>query len=171
MDIEVLIPTKNRPDFLVLALQSLMFQTLRPEHISVYDQSDTSVMHYPAYRKMVAALDQVDIHVHYTYQRANFSSMSEMRQASWQQVTAPFVFTLDDDAIVSPNTLEVCARAMEDTQAGLVMATTFDVDKENIRHPYDTGPNEQWIRRDTFLRDQLPIFELPWVNGSHWCLR
>ncbi|MFC7289999.1 glycosyltransferase family 2 protein [Hirschia litorea] len=91
----VILPTFNREDFLVEALESLLGQTLPPAEILVMDDGSTD----NTYQRMQAYSDKIRY-----IKKSNTGKADTLNQAL-KLVQNPLVWIMDDDDIALPNAL------------------------------------------------------------------
>lgn len=167
MDVQVILATKNRPQLAAMALQGLLHQTYKPSSVIILDQGDPSAMGDLSFRKTVSLLDHYGgLTVYYRHARKTFPSLFEIREWVLQQATERYVYLLDDDILIGNTAIENTVRVMQMYNCGLVMNNSLDIDKENVRQPYDGGINGEWIRRDVWLKAAPDVFELLWPCGG-----
>jgi GT2 family glycosyltransferase len=138
--IDVLIPTRNRPGALAVALTALAAQTFRRFRILVSDQSDApgvqdsaelaAVLRYLAAGGI--ALDAV--------RHLPRRGMAEQRAFLLARCSAPRCLFLDDDVIAEPDLLARLARVMDEQQCGFVGSALH-----GLSHLADRRPEQQAI--------------------------
>lgn len=118
--IDVLVPTRNRPDALAVTLTALGAQTAGPLRVVVSDQSDGDG---------ACARPQVEAVVRYlrargftvdTLRHLPRRGMAEQRAFLLEQARAAYCLYLDDDVIVEPDVVERLYRAIASQRCGFV---------------------------------------------------
>ncbi|HEY2992215.1 MAG TPA: glycosyltransferase family 2 protein [Methylomirabilota bacterium] len=105
LTVSVVMPTKNRAQFLVAAVRALLAQTVMPDELVIVDQSDddTGARHVAA---LVAALPESErpklIHV----LDRTINGAAAARNAGLDHATGDIVVCCDDDVLAEPTVLE-----------------------------------------------------------------
>jgi GT2 family glycosyltransferase len=140
------IPTKNRYDALMNCLQSVAFQTVRPDKVIIYDDGEhKDLREHPMGRYILPLLDLKGIEwetvflsgrgQHIAHQMANTSGYD-------------LVWRLDDDTVAEPDVLERLLAHMDDG-VGAVGGAVYEIDRKvyggtsKIEDFFDGG-NVQW---------------------------
>lgn len=118
--IDILIPTYNRPGALAVTLATLIGQTLRDFRVVVSDQTeDSNAADHPEVLAVVRVLHghghAVEIHKHLPRR-----GLAEQRQFLLDQATAPYALFSDDDLIFEPDALERMLTALREQGCGFV---------------------------------------------------
>lgn len=167
--IQAILPTKGRPEYAAVVLQSLMYQTHPLALITIIDQGDTSAMASPLFRKMVTACGKYAYPVAYHHVKG-VESITKVRALEKEFAVHPWVYLVDDDVMFPPSALSAAVEAKQATGAGLVANIEFDIDYENIRMPDDGGPGQLWLNRADYARKHEPYFEMMWPQASNLLL-
>ncbi len=99
--VDVLLPTCNRPDALILTLGGLAAQTWAPAQVIVSDQSDRPVEDLPVIRTLRRIIEARGSAVRWHY-RVPSQGIAEQRDFLLGQSQADFVLYLDDDVFMEP---------------------------------------------------------------------
>jgi len=151
------IPTKNRYDKLVLTLLSIAFQTRKPDHIIIIDDTDnpTDLRTIPAYQNIFELLNARGITFQLEYgvkrgQHISHQRIQEMAATDW-------IWRVDDDEIPEPDVLErlIGTATWEGTKVGAVgglvlMPNPAPVPDRNVTNSIlDPNFNVQWFTHPT----------------------
>ena len=152
MKISVLIPVKNRADLLPATLDNLLAQSLPPYEIIVADDGSTD--HLPQ------VIEQYKDRVIFTKNEG--SGPGAGRNTGLKIATGNLIQFFDSDDLMTKNKLEVQAKALADTDKGMVYGPYVMAE--------ETAPG-QWIQRDVVMQCKpvpatLPFHE--WVMRG-WC--
>jgi glycosyltransferase involved in cell wall biosynthesis len=117
--IDILIPTYNRPSALAVTLTSLIAQTYSDYRIIISDQSDKACLLSPEVR---AVVNVMKIHGHEVQVERHFPryGMAEQRQYLLQLAESPLILYLDDDLILEKSVLENMVHVIQDQNCGFV---------------------------------------------------
>jgi hypothetical protein len=118
---DVLLPTCNRVESLILALSGLAAQSLPPTRLIVADQSDESVATSPVVQALWRILEAKGCHVEY-HHRVPSKGIAEQRQFLFEQSTSAAVLYLDDDVFMEPWVLYHMAKVLAGEGCGFVGA-------------------------------------------------
>lgn len=163
-EIDVLIPTCDRPAELAVTLAGLAAQDDPPFRIVISDQSARPVSSSPAVAAMMRVLHaqgrRVDLLRHLPRR-----GMAEQRQFLVDQANAPEVLFLDDDVWLEPGTLGRMHEALRELGCGFVGEAVqglsyLDDDRPAERRPYQPwvgGVRPERIRRGTPEFDRWPL--------------
>jgi len=118
--VDVLIPTYNRPAALAVTLTSLISQTFRDFRVVVSDQTEAynaaDVGEVKAAVRVLRAHGQcVEIHKHLPRR-----GMAQQRQYLLEQATAPYALFSDDDLIYESDAIERMLTAIHEEDCGFV---------------------------------------------------
>lgn len=151
-DILAFVPTRNRYDSLALTIQSIALQTVRPDHLMIYDDGEHRDLRQDSiYKYLFRLLDLSGITwevvfgnqqgQHYGHEIANLAGYK-------------YVWRIDDDETAEPDVLYELRRHMEmGPDVGAVGGSVIIPGEENrggtslIDHIY-TQPNIQWSRKN-----------------------
>jgi GT2 family glycosyltransferase len=119
-DLEVLIPTRDRPAALAVTLTSLCSQTYSHFRVVISDQTEGAPAAeagevLAAVRVLRAHGQEVTFHRHLPRR-----GMAEQRQFLLEQATTPYLLFLDDDVILEPWVLAQLLEAMRRLGCGFV---------------------------------------------------
>lgn len=140
------IPTRNRYDFLMHALQAVAFQTVRPDKVLIFDDGDRSdLREHPVGRYMLPLLNKrgIEWEVAFTPGKGQHIGHQLANKAGYD-----FVWRLDDDSVPEPDVLERLLAHMAD-DVGAVGGAVYEMarkiagGKSLIEHFFDSG-NVQW---------------------------
>lgn len=139
-DVDVLIPTCDRPAALAVTLTSLAAQTYRPYRVVVADQSmDLEVATVPV---VAAAARYLEHRGHRVAVHRNLPrrGMAQQRQFLLDRARAEMVWYLDDDVIVEPDLLERLVRVLRQERCGFTGSALV-----GLSHRDDVRPHEQAV--------------------------
>jgi GT2 family glycosyltransferase len=118
-EVDVLVPTADRPAALAVTLAGLAGQDHRTFRVLVSDQGDHHARESPEVTAMARVLGavgrRVDIERHLPRR-----GMAEQRHALLARASAPMVLFLDDDVWLEPSTLGRMAAALAEERCGFV---------------------------------------------------
>lgn len=154
-DVTVGIPTKNRYDTLVQTLQSVAFQTLKPKHVIIVDDSDTpiDIRNLPAYQAVLGLFNEFGITWEVVFGSKRGQHISH--QFIQEKADTDWIWRIDDDEIAEPNVLRQLFDSLESELyeqigaiGGLVIVPPVQL------CPVDVGnvisdlmrPNIQWFK-------------------------
>jgi GT2 family glycosyltransferase len=117
--IDILIPTYNRPAALAVTLASLISQTHNDFRVLISDQSEPQLFGRPELRAVQNVLathnNPVEVFKHLPRR-----GMAEQRHFLLEQVKAPYTLFLDDDLILEPYVIRNMAATLEKEGIGFV---------------------------------------------------
>ena len=139
-EVDVLIPTYQRPTALAVTLAGLAAQTRPPDRILISDQSPAgqgaATDHVEA---MVRVLElrgsEVRRHVHLPRR-----GLAEHRDFLLSETRADHALFLDDDVWIEPNLVERLLRAIQRGRCGFVGSAVI-----GLSHQHDVRPEEQSV--------------------------
>jgi GT2 family glycosyltransferase len=102
--VSLLVNSRNRPQLLIDAAQSVLNGLTLPDEIVVVDQSD-------APNESLAALPMPDT-VSFQYIKSDTTGISRSRNIAFEHASHAIVVVIDDDCIVAKDWLEVIVRAL-----------------------------------------------------------
>lgn len=117
-EIDVLIPTFQRPGALAVTLTSLSFQTYRDFNVIVSDQSDLNDVAFSGEVRAAARVLEMHGSGVSIFHHVPKKGMAEQRQFLLDRATAPSVLFLDDDLILEPDVTERLHRALAEERCG-----------------------------------------------------
>lgn len=140
-DLDVLVPTFQRPAALAVTLTSLTASTLPSFRVVVSDQSDDDALADPVVQTPVRLLRAqgrpVELHRHLPRR-----GLAEQRQFLLEQAQAPYALFLDDDVVCEPALLARLLRVVRQQGCGFVGAPLV-----GLSHVDDVRPHQQAIER------------------------
>jgi GT2 family glycosyltransferase len=155
-EIDVLVPTRDRPVELATTLAGLAAQTGPAFRVVVSDQSDgTPSFSTPSATTLVRALRRRGTAVE-LLRNVPRSGMAEQRAFLLAQARADAVLFLDDDVWLEPGVLDRLYRALSDLKCGFVAAAMQGLAQLDDRRPHEWRPFELWdgpVRPETMVKD------------------
>jgi GT2 family glycosyltransferase len=143
-DIQVLIPTCNRPAELAVTLAGLAAQEGPAFGVIISDQSDGEPpWETPAVLAMVNVLAAQGIAVR-TLRHLPRQGLAEHRQFLLEKSSAPYILFLDDDVWLEPNMLGRMAEALETHGCGFIGSAVQGLSFLGDRRPQELEPFEPW---------------------------
>jgi glycosyltransferase involved in cell wall biosynthesis len=137
--VDVLIPTRNRPHALAVALIALSAQNFDRFRIVVSDQSDEpAVFEAAELAAVLRYLHALGREVR-TIRHLPRRGMAEQRAFLLAQATAPYCLFLDDDVIVENDLLERLVRVIVDQQCGFVGSALHGLSFLDDVRPHQQG--------------------------------
>lgn len=138
-ELDVLVPTYNRPAALALTLNSLGDQTRAPFRVVISDQSDEDVSRPAEVRAVLRLLrargNEVALHRHLPRR-----GMAEQRQFLLDHARARHALFLDDDVLLDPDLLQRMLDAIRQQRCGFVGSALI-----GLSFVDDERPEEQAI--------------------------
>ncbi|BAU48279.1 glycosyl transferase [Sulfurifustis variabilis] len=139
-NVDVLIPTCNRPAALAVTLTSLCAQAFRGFRVVISDQT----VHGDSVRagEVQATLRVLRAHGHTveTHRHLPPRGLAEHRHFLLDRVQAPFALFLDDDLILEPGVIGTLLQALTAEQCGFVGQAVI-----GLSHADDVRPHEQHV--------------------------
>jgi hypothetical protein len=119
--VDILMPTINRLNSLVMTLSGVAGQSLTNLHVILSDQSDSPVSQEPVVRSVlrIIAARGGTYEIHY---RAPSQGIAEQRDFLLRHSTSPAVLYLDDDVWMEPWVVETMLRVLQWEGCGFVGA-------------------------------------------------
>jgi glycosyltransferase involved in cell wall biosynthesis len=155
-DVDVLIPTRNRPVEFATTLAGLAAQTGVAFRVVVSDQSDdTPSFDTASARTLTRVLRRRGVEVdlrHHLPRRG----IAEQRAYLLSLATADAVLYLDDDVWLEPGVLDRLHRALRELGCGFVAAAMQGLSHLDDRRPGECAPFEIWdrpVRPETIVKD------------------
>lgn len=103
--IDILLPTFNRLDTLIMTLSGVAAQTMRDVHVVVADQSQTSLEQAPVVASLRRVIEARGGSFEW-HHRTELRGIAEQRQFLLERATAESVLYLDDDVFMEPWVVE-----------------------------------------------------------------
>jgi glycosyltransferase involved in cell wall biosynthesis len=133
--VDVLVPTRDRPTSLAIALTSLIGQDLAPPRIVIADQSEGDPpWEHPAVQAVIRALrvrgQKVELH-----RNVPRRGMAQQRQFLLDHAIARYALFLDDDLILEPFVVRLLFETIERHRCGLVGCGTIGPSYANDERP------------------------------------
>lgn len=137
--LDVLLPTCNRLESLILVLSGLAGQTYRDFSLILSDQSDQPVSEDPVVKAVLRILESHgnQVQIHY---RTPSKGIAEQRDFLLRQSASPYVLYLDDDVWMEPWVVETMMRVIQKQGCGFVGAFP-----SGLSHIDDVRPSQQRI--------------------------
>lgn len=117
--VDVLIPTKDRPAALAVTLGSLLGQTVRPARVIVADQGDRSCLLAAEVRAVVRTLEIVGCAVE-AFANLPRRGLAHQRHQLLERARSPYVLFLDDDVLVEPDLIHRLLTAIHEQRCGFI---------------------------------------------------
>ena len=150
VDVDVLIPTADRPHALAPTLAALLGQVARDPgepmfQVFIADQARDApaAAADPAVATAVAALRRAGVGVHIEH-RPQRLGIAEQRDWLLAQAGAPAVLSLDDDVLLGPGALARLVEALRTLRCGLVGMPAIGMSYAADERPQDWTPLEVW---------------------------
>ncbi|MFC1844711.1 glycosyltransferase family 2 protein [Thermodesulfobacteriota bacterium] len=165
MKVSVIIPTFNRPGYLVQAVHSVLQQTHPVFEIIIVDDGSSI-----PYRTKIDALKQLDGRISVFHLSKN-KGVSAARNYGLQKSQGDYILFLDDDDLLHPDMVESNLRILaDDSEAGVVSSgygmffdeTSPDTDW-SIEHQHAMFPETtffSWDYEDTSMLTEHPFSAL-----------
>jgi GT2 family glycosyltransferase len=155
-EIDVLIPTPDRPGEIATTLAGLGAQTGVRFRVVVSDQSDGApAFDTPSADTLVRALRRRGTEVH-LLRHLPRRGVAEHRAFLLSWSSAPAVLFLDDDVWLEPGVLDRLHRALRTLSCGFVAAAMQGLSHLDDRRPSECAPFEVWdgpVRPETLVKD------------------
>jgi glycosyltransferase involved in cell wall biosynthesis len=147
--VDVLIPTYNRPGALAVTLTGVMAQRHRDLRVVISDQSDDDRTRddgsvQAVLRVLRARGVPVELHRHLPRR-----GLAEQRNFLLSQASAPYVLFLDDDIILEPTVVARLVRVLRERGGGLAGAAMVGLSHAADVRPHETTGIELWEGRVT----------------------
>ncbi|MGW5262638.1 glycosyltransferase family 2 protein [Microbispora sp. NPDC004025] len=142
-DLDVLVPTKDRPGALGVTLAGLAAQTVAGFRVVVSDQSDAPVADDPLVAAQLRILHHRDrpVAVHHHLPRRG---MAEQRAFLLDRAERRLALYIDDDVWLEPEAIEVLLTAMSDLRCGFVGYALHGLSYRDDVRPAELAPYEEW---------------------------
>ncbi|WP_055482675.1 glycosyltransferase family 2 protein [Sphaerimonospora mesophila] len=142
-DLDVLVPTRDRPGALSVTLSGLAAQTATGFRVVISDQSETPVGDDPLVAAAIRILSHrerpVELHRHVPPR-----GMAEQRAFLLGRAERRLVLYLDDDVWLEPQAVEVLLAAMERLRCGFVGYALHGLSYRDDVRPDELTPYEPW---------------------------
>jgi glycosyltransferase involved in cell wall biosynthesis len=139
ISVDILLPTYNRLDSLIMCLSGVAGQTCPNFRLIVADQSDAPAGENPVVQSIIRMIEARGGTVEWHY-RAPSQGIAEQRDWLLEQATAKYVLYLDDDVWMSPDVMDTMVQTMEEQQCGFVGAFP-----NGLSYRDDFRPHQQHI--------------------------
>ena len=157
-EIDVVIPTRNRPTELATTLAGLAGQEYGSFRVLVSDQSDGEPSYAtPPARSIAHALRVRGRGVRFVRHLPR-RGLAEHRAFLLRQARAPYVLFLDDDVWLEPGVVGRLRTAIGELGCGFVGAAVQGLSYSDDKRPDDLAAYEEW---DTPVRPELPTRDSP----------
>ena len=179
MKVLVSLCTRGRYDnYLAMALSSLIMQTRKPDHITIYDDNDQpkDIRDIPAYNYLLVLMDEKGIGWNVVFGRKQGQHFND----EMANTTPGFdlVWRFDDDCVAEPDCLENLLKEMKDgvgAVGGLVIQPRSAKLPPNATNKIDDiySPNIQWFDWDGEPREVEHLYSsfIYRSNIAHFDLR
>jgi GT2 family glycosyltransferase len=146
-DIDVLIPTRDRPAELATTLAGLAAQDFQSFRVVLSDQSDQSGQPPgPAALAMIRVLRQRGTAV-VTLRNMPRRGLAQQRDFLLRQARSPYVLFLDDDVWLQPGGVRTLYEAIRELRCGLVGFAPQGLSYSDDERPVELEPYEEWTGR------------------------
>jgi glycosyltransferase involved in cell wall biosynthesis len=136
---DILLPTCNRPESLILTLSGVAAQTVTDIQVIVADQSAESVGDLPVVQTLRRLIEARGGSVEWHY-RMPSKGITEQRDFLLRNATADRVLYLDDDVFMEPWVLEQLLKTLQAENCGFVGAFPT-----GLSYRHDVRPEQQII--------------------------
>ena len=156
-DVDVLLPTRDRPEALAVTLAGLAGQSVTGFRVVLSDQSEQEpAARAPAVATMLRVLRQRGCRVE-TGRHLPARGVAEHRAHLLSRATAPYVLALDDDVWLEPDALATLLAAMGELRCGFVGMSMLGLSYADDVRPHEHAAYEEWagpvrperVRKDT----------------------
>jgi hypothetical protein len=137
--VDVLIPTINRLESLIMTLSGVALQTLTDMRVVVADQSDVPVEHHQVITALRRVIEARGGQVQW-YHRVPSKGIAEQRQFLLMQSRAPAVLYLDDDVLMESWVVERLLKVLLEQNCGFVGAFP-----SGLSYVHDVRPHQQAV--------------------------
>jgi GT2 family glycosyltransferase len=163
-DVDVLVPTRNRPVELATTLAGLAGQDHDSFSVLVSDQSDDGPSFATPPAQTLARVLRSKGHDVRLIRHLPRRGLAEHRDFLLRQATAPYVLFLDDDVWLDPGALSRMRAAIDELACGFVGAALHGMSYMDDVRPDELAAFEEWdgpVHPETITRD-CPA----WQRGS-----
>lgn len=119
--VDILLPTYNRLQSLIMCLSGVAGQTCKSYRLIVSDQSDKPVGEEPVIKSLIRMIEAHGGTVEWHY-RTPSEGIAEQRDFLLKQATAQYVLYLDDDVWMEPDVIQTLLNAIKAQGCGFVGA-------------------------------------------------
>src|SRR5690349_10143762 len=119
--VDVLVPTYNRLESLIMTLSGVAAQTLSDLRVVVADQGDVSGRESPVVRMLLRVIEARGGRVEW-HERSQVHGIAEQRDFLLRQATADAVLYLDDDVFMEPWVVARLLEVLREQHCGFVGA-------------------------------------------------
>ena len=137
--VDILLPTYNRLESLIMTLSGVAAQTVRDVHVIVADQSQEPAAESQVVQTLGRVITARGGSVEWYY-REPMHGIAEQRDFLLKQTTARAVLYLDDDVLMEPWVVERLLNTLDSEQCGFVGAFPA-----GLSHIDDVRPEQQII--------------------------
>jgi len=136
---DILLPTCNRLESLIMCLSGVAGQTCSQFRLIVSDQSDVPALDNPVVQSILRMIEArgATVDCHY---RVPSHGIAEQRDFLLKESTARYVLYLDDDVWMEPNVLQNLLDTIQEQQCGFVGAFP-----NGLSYRDDYRPHQQYI--------------------------
>ncbi len=145
MEVDILLPTCNRPSALVMTLSGIAGQTFGPFRLLIADQSERPATENPVVRTLLRLIEARGGKVEY-HHREILRGIAEQRDFLLRQAEGTYALFIDDDVLMEPWVLETMVRALREQGCAFVgafgagLSFLHDVRPEQQKIEYWEGP-------------------------------
>jgi glycosyltransferase involved in cell wall biosynthesis len=139
-ELDVLVPTRNRPDSLAVTLTSLMSQDVGAFRLVVADQSDEAPSWAAPVVAAVVRVLRATGHAVELVRNLPRRGMAQQRQFLLDRATGRYVLFLDDDVVLEPFVLRLLLDGIRRLRCGLVGCGTI-----GLSYADDVRPEQQVV--------------------------
>jgi glycosyltransferase involved in cell wall biosynthesis len=144
-DLDVLIPTRDRPAALAVTLAGLAAQTVSGFRVVISDQSGTPVCADPLAAAALRILEHRGQPAE-LLRHVPARGLAEQRQFLLEQAGRRFALYVDDDVWLEPDAIEVLLSAMGELACGFVGFALHGLSYKDDLRPDELAPYEEWGR-------------------------
>ncbi|MEV4565326.1 glycosyltransferase [Nonomuraea sp. NPDC049419] len=145
-DLDVLVPTKDRPASLAVTLAGLAAQDARGFRVVISDQSSVPVTGDPLVASAVRILEHRG-HPVSLLRHVPARGLAEQRQFLLEQTERRWCLYLDDDVWLEPGAVSVLVSALGELGCGFVGYGLHGLSYRHDRRPHELAPYEEWARQ------------------------
>ncbi|WP_043615592.1 glycosyltransferase family 2 protein [Nonomuraea candida] len=144
-ELDVLVPTRDRPAALAVTLAGLAAQGARGFRVVVSDQSEVPATGDPLVASALRILEHRG-HPVELLRHVPARGLAEQRQFLLEQAGRRWCLYLDDDVWLEPDAVEVLLAAMGELGCGFVGYGLHGLSYRDDRRPEELAPYEEWER-------------------------
>jgi hypothetical protein len=141
--LDVLVPTRDRPDALAVTLTGLAAQTAPGFRVVISDQSAVPVARSPIVRAALRILEHRG-HAPELHRNVPPCGMAQQRAFLLKQARGRFALCLDDDVWLEPNGVDVLTAALAELGCGFVGFAVQGLSYRDDVRPHELEPYEEW---------------------------